>query len=233
MDLFYVYVSLSLAHQQFIFLESGGESIPFVPVCPGFDFQTRRHMRAEFVGSLLCSDEFFPGYSGFPPGTPVLPRVLRFCPGYSGFPLTSKNLSLIWFELISICSACPHLVSQCWKTWHNKIPLLNFLYGFTNRAVFKWLSKVIPWLRMLRLVIGFKDSRQFFNQWDAKPKPIAPCTRDFSRASSDLQVIARNCDWFMVLSAPVVIGQSNCFGFGFSTVIRKPLYAIWWYVFVR
>ena len=69
-----------------------------------------------------------------------------------------------------------------------------------------------------------KDSRQFFNQWDAKPKPIAPCTRDFSRASSELQVIARNCDWFMALSAPVVIGQSNCFGFGFSTVIRKPRY---------
>ena len=45
------------------------------------------------------------------------------------------------------------------------------------------------------------------------------CTRDFSRASSELQVIARNCDWFIALSAPVVIGRSNCFGFGFSTVI--------------
>ena len=32
-------------------------------------------------------------------------------------------------------------------------------------------------------------------------------------------VIAGNCDWFMALSAPVVIGRSNCFGFGFSTVI--------------
>ena len=92
------------------------------------------------------------------------------------------------------------------------------------RAVFKWLSKVITWLRLLRLVIGLKDSRQFFNQWDAKPKPIAPCTRDFSRASSELRVIARNCDWFIALSAPVVIGRSNCFGFGFSTVIWKPLY---------
>ena len=45
-----------------------------------------------------------------------------------------------------------------------------------------WLSKVIPWLRLLRLVIGLKDSRQFFNQWEAKPKPIAPCTRYLSRA---------------------------------------------------
>ena len=39
----------------------------------------------------------------------------------------------------------------------------------------------------------------------------------FSRALSELQIIARNCDWFIALSAPVVIGRSNCFGF--STVI--------------
>ena len=91
------------------------------------------------------------------------------------------------------------------------------------RAVFKWLSKVITWLRLLRLVIGLKDSRQFFNQWEAKPKPIALCTRDFSRGLSELHVIARNFDWFIALSAPVVIGRSNYFGFGFSTVIWKPL----------
>jgi len=91
------------------------------------------------------------------------------------------------------------------------------------RAVFKWLSKVITWLPLLRLVIGWKESRQFFNQWEAKPEPIAPSTRHFSRASSELQVFARNCDWFIALLAPVVIGRSNCFGFGFSTVIWKPL----------
>ena len=33
----------------------------------------------------------------------------------------------------------------------------------------------------------------------------------FSWALSELQVIARNCDWFIALSAPVVIGRSNCF----------------------
>ena len=68
-----------------------------------------------------------------------------------------------------------------------------------------------------------KDSRQFFSQWEAKPKPIAPCTRDFSRALSKFQIIAWNCDWFIALFAPVVIDRSNCFGFGFSTVIWKPL----------
>ena len=36
-------------------------------MCPGFDFQTRRHLWVEFVvGSLLCSERFFSGYSGFP-----------------------------------------------------------------------------------------------------------------------------------------------------------------------
>ena len=65
--------------------------------------------------------------------------------------------------------------------------------------------------------------RQFFNQWEVKPKPIAPRTRDFSRASSELQVIAMNCDWFTALFVRVVIGRSNCFGFGFLTVTWKPL----------
>ena len=92
-------------------------------------------------------------------------------------------------------------------------------------ADFKWLSKVITWLRLLRLVIGLNDSRLVFNQREAKPKPkpIAPCTRDFSSASSELQVTARNCDWFIALPFPVVIGRSNRFGFGFSIVIWKPL----------
>ena len=44
-------------------------------------------------------------------------------------------------------------------------------------------------------------------------------TRHFSRALSKLQVIARNSDWFIALFAPAVIGRSNSFGFGFSTVI--------------
>ena len=96
------------------------------------------------------------------------------------------------------------------------------------RVVFKWLSKAIPWLRLLRLVIGLKDSRQFFNQWEAKPKPIAPCTRDLSRASSELHVIARNCDWFIALPAPAVIGRSNCFGFGFCSCFGFGFSTVFW-----
>ena len=44
-----------------------GESARLPPMCPGFDSRTRRHMWVELVvGSLLCSERFFSGYSGFP-----------------------------------------------------------------------------------------------------------------------------------------------------------------------
>ena len=43
-----------------------GESARLTPMCPGFDFRTRHYMWAEFVGSLLCSERFFSGNSGFP-----------------------------------------------------------------------------------------------------------------------------------------------------------------------
>ena len=43
-----------------------GERARLPPVCPGFDSWTRSHMWVEFVvGSLLCSERFFSGYSGF------------------------------------------------------------------------------------------------------------------------------------------------------------------------
>ena len=41
----------------------------------------------------------------------------------------------------------------------------------------------------------------------------------YPRALIELKVIAGNCDWFMALWVPVVVGRSNFFGFGFSTVI--------------
>ena len=109
--------------------------------------------------------------------------------------------------------------------FRQSIVMIHTLPNSLTRAVFKWLSKVITRLRLLRLVIGLKDSRQFFSQWEAKLKPIAPCTRDFFRVLSKLQVIARNCDWSIAVFNPIVIGRSNPFGFGFSTVIWKLLYS--------
>ena len=72
------------------------------------------------------------------------------------------------------------------------------------------IATLSDWLK--RLAPVFQPMRR-------NTKTIAPCTLYFSRASGELQVIARNCDWFMELFVPVVIGRSKCFGFGFSTVI--------------
>ena len=38
---------------------------------------------------------------------------------------------------------------------------------------------------------------------------MVSCTRDFSRAFSNLVVIAKNSDWLIVLFAPVVIGRGK------------------------
>ena len=44
-----------------------GESARLPPMWPGFKSWQQRHMWVEFVvGSLLCTERFFSGYSGFP-----------------------------------------------------------------------------------------------------------------------------------------------------------------------
>ena len=51
-------------------------------------------------------------------------------------------------------------------------------------------------------------------------KRLAPVFQPMRiKTKTELQIIATNCDWFITLPAPIVIGRSNCFGFGFSTVI--------------
>ena len=52
--------------------------------------------------------------------------------------------------------------------------------------------------------------------------------RDFSSALSKLQVIARTSDWFITLLPPVLIGRSNYFGIGFSTVIHRPQHCMYY-----
>ena len=46
----------------------------------------------------------------------------------------------------------------------------------------------------------------------------------FSRARHERHVFASSSDWFIGLFTTVVIGQSNYFGFGFTTLEWKPLY---------
>ena len=79
------------------------------------------------------------------------------------------------------------------------------------------IATLSDWLKRLAPV---------FQRMRRKTKSIAPCTRDFSRTSGEFQVIARNCDWFMELFVPVVIGRSNCFG------LKTALSALFTFCFV-
>ena len=72
---------------------------------------------------------------------------------------------------------------------------------------------------LLHSVIGSKFSRYFFNQSEVKPKPIVARACTFSRALCRLPVITSSFDWFTGLSPSFLIGQSNYFGFGFTTII--------------
>ena len=65
---------------------------------------------------------------------------------------------------------------------------------------------------------GLKDSRHFFIQSEVKPKPTVTRSHAFSRALRQLHVITSSFDWFTVLSVFFVIGQSDYFGFGFTTL---------------
>ena len=75
-------------------------------------------------------------------------------------------------------------------------------------------------------MIGSKFSRHFFNQSEVKPKPIVARACTFSRALCRLRVIASSFDWFTGLSPTFLIGQSNYFGFGFTTLNGKLLYPL-------
>ena len=57
-----------------------------------------------------------------------------------------------------------------------------------------------------------------FQPMRSKSNAVAPCSHDFSRALSKLQVFAWNYDWLIVLFA-LFIHRSNYFGSDFSTII--------------
>ena len=123
-----------------------------------------------------------------------------------------------------LCRLCYATVRNMLGFFISHKLMLEVVVILNVRNCLELFSNVITRLRMLRLVNDLNVSRQFFNQWEAKPRPFASCTRDFSRVLSKLQVISRNSDWFISLFALVVIGRSNYSGIGFSTVIWKPPY---------
>ena len=70
----------------------------------------------------------------------------------------------------------------------------------------------------LRLVKKISRHQNFLDQSEVKPKPIVIYLHAFSRAWHGRHVFASSSDWFIGLFTTVVIGQSNYFGFGFTTL---------------
>ena len=68
------------------------------------------------------------------------------------------------------------------------------------------------------ILFDWLKTRHFLNQSEAQPKPIATCgiahTRFPTRGAGYMYLLSS--DWFIGLSASVVIGQSNYFGLGFT-----------------
>ena len=74
---------------------------------------------------------------------------------------------------------------------------------------------------LLRSVIGlnYKNFAPLFQPiTGVKPKPIVVCAPTFSRALCRPRVITSSFDLFLGLSPSFVIGQSNYFGFAFTTL---------------
>ena len=76
-------------------------------------------------------------------------------------------------------------------------------------------------LVLVCLLIGLKSLIPLSQPIRSKTKPIVTCTHAFSRT---LHIFASSFDWFTGLSVSFVIGQSNYFGFGYTTLIWKLLY---------
>ena len=88
------------------------------------------------------------------------------------------------------------------------------------------MSKVIRvcfGFSLLHFLFDRQNSRHFLStKREAKPKPIAECARVISRAWRQIHANISNSDWFTELSGSLVIGQSDCFGFDFTTLDLHP-----------
>jgi len=74
-------------------------------------------------------------------------------------------------------------------------------------------------LHLLRNTIGLKKkSRHFFIQSEEKPKSNVTRSHTFSRASYQLRVTTSSFDTFSALSVSFMIGLSDYFDFGFTTL---------------
>ena len=129
----------------------------------------------------------------FFPGTPVLPSSAK----------TDPRFDRAIFNR-------PYSYSQYWT-----VTSLQWRLMRGNLFKCKYFLIYSP---ALASIASSKFSRHFFNQSEEKPKPIVARACTFSRALCKLRVITSSFDWFTGLSPSFLIGQSNYFGFGFTTL---------------
>ena len=98
------------------------------------------------------------------------------------------------------------IVPESWSScFYLSVESKSSLPLFCITTLNYWLKKLAPLSQPIR----------------SKTKAIATCSRTFSRASCRLHVFASSFDWFPGFPASLVIGQSDYFGFGFTTLISK------------
>ena len=105
-------------------------------------------------------------------------------------------------------------------------------YHRTLRAVFNWVSIVITqllWSCIATVCVWLEtESRATFSirstQSEVKPKTNRDLPARFPRAWRRLHVFPSSSDWFIELFTTVLIGQSNNFSFGITTLNWKPLW---------
>ena len=108
-----------------------GESTRLPPMWLGFKFWRRGYMWVEFVvGSLLCSERFFSGYSGFPsPQKPTFPNSNSTMNEVDEEPLcgcaTSKSL-FIYLFIIYLLTAENFAGSKMAKWMHFRSTLKSY-----------------------------------------------------------------------------------------------------------
>ena len=116
---------------------------------------------------------------------------------------------------------------------HCRVVMLILSLCYLQRVLVLWLAGLERFSFECRKVIGFALStrcdwlKRFappFHPIRSKTKANCDALARFSRALRQPHVITSSFDWFNVLSVSYVIGQSNYFGFGFTTLKRKPLY---------
>ena len=151
----------------------------------------------------------------------------------------------IWISCLIFCyhDSCGipanWLLSWYWNNFgHDSIWYITNIQNFldiqhTSKLEIK--SNIERFSFECRKVIGFALStrcdwlKRFappFHPIRSKTKANCDALARFSRALRQPHVITSSFDWFNVLSVSYVIGQSNYFGFGFTTLKRKPLYTI-------